>query len=153
MKTLKIKNITLSDDVETKEAKQIYKVQKLKYSLLIIIPVILFLCFIFCLLYESQQYNEYANLFPGLINKYQNPDLIVTFLCLSIITFLILIINIVIFFQKLKPYKELIEIAEKNDKIRHEEKIREMERQRLRNEPITTTYTIEDIEITKKQGE
>lgn len=152
MRTLKIKNITLADNVETKEAKQIYKIQKLKYSLLIIIPLILFLCFISCLIYESQQYNEYANLLPG-IDTYQHPDLILTFFILSIVTFLIIIINIVIYFQKLKPYKDLIEIAETNDRIRHEEKIREMERQRLKNGPITTKYTIEDIETTKKQGE
>lgn len=152
MKTLKTNQITLLENVETAEAEQIYKNKKLKYSLLFIIPFILFICFLACTIYEIQQTQLIETSPKYFVKTFQNTNALIAFCCLTGISFWITIINIIIYQKKLKPYKDLLEIAKTNDKIRHEEKIREKERQRIKNEK-ETNYTIKDIENTKKQGE
>lgn len=60
----------------------------------------------------------------------------------------ILIFNIALFINlngELKPYKKLLKIAEHNDEIRHEERVRENERQRIRNSQNKEKYATNKI--------
>ncbi len=152
MKTLKTNQITLLENVETAEAEKIYNNKKLKYSFLFIIPFVSLICFLICVIYESQQTQLIETSQNFFVEAFKNKNAFIAFSCLTGISFWITIINIIIYQKKLKPYKDLLEIAKTNDKIRHEEKIREKERQRIKNQ-TETNYTLKDIENTKKQGE
>lgn len=129
----KIKNITLSDESETKEAQALLEKHK-KIYLLWIIPFCLFVTFVTLLINALGPYA--MNNLP-----ITNP--------LSMITSILLIISLIIVpnicYKHMKPYRDLLKIARSNDRIRHEEKIRCSER--LRNQ----TMHLQRIAILQKQ--
>lgn len=126
MKKIEVKNITLMDDVETKEAESLYYVAKHKYFPPYCFVSLLFFIFLLLTLAGSGD-KEDSELFLGLTILFG----IVAFLARSIYT------------SKMKPYKKLLKIAELNDRIRHEERIRENERNRIIDEKKYSTKSID----------
>ena len=123
MKNLEIKNITLIDNPETKEAEKIYSNKSRLYCWIFIVPLIISVCTI-------------SNKFPVLA------------FCIGFA--ILTIINFLIYKKVMQPYKKLLKLAEKNDLIRHEEKIRHKERARLQ-EDDNVTYTKKDIDKTMRR--
>lgn len=148
MKKLEIKTITLMDEVETKEAESLFKHHKLKYCFIYLIPIFAFILFLSCLIIQSNKvvYNQINKNTFEKINT--NPALFNTFLILTIIFAVITLIGFLIYKSKIKPYKKLVKIAMFNDRIRHEERIRENERQRIKEK---ADYTKKDIDNTLKK--
>lgn len=150
MEEIKVKNITLMDQVETKEAQRIYNYKKQKLNLLLIIPI---LCFFLSLIFTVIQSNNVIRDGYQSINK--NPELFTFLQLMTITSAMITIICIFIYRECIRPYKELLEVAKLNDRTRHEEKIRFRERKRLESEN-KTQYTKEElketISETKKLG-
>ena len=120
MKYIETNNITLVKDTETQEAMFIYDKAKIKYMWIYIIPLIL-LIIQFVFLFTTQL------------------DFFIFFSTEIIIISLVIMITCISIYKKMmKPYKELLNIAKKNDLIRHEEEIRFKERERLiKNKSIT----------------
>ena len=151
MKNLEIKNITLIDEPETKEAEQIYKKYNKLFCLIFIIPLILFIfVFIGAVFQDGNTIyisNQYSN-----TGYYQNNNqslMDALFVCCWIFGILT-IIGFFIYKTLMKPYKKLLNLAERNDLIRHEEKIRHKERARLQEED-SVKYTKKDIDKTIKK--
>lgn len=142
MGKIEVKNITLMDKVETKEAEKIYYEQKQKYNLLLIIPILCF--FLFFILTVIQSNKEVRDGYQ-MVNE--NPELFTFFQVMTIISIMITILCFFIYKEKMRPYKELLQVARLNDKIRHEEKIRFRERKRLEKEN-KTRYTTEELKET-----
>lgn len=142
MEEIKVKNITLMDQVETKEAQKIYNERKQKLNLLLIIPILSF--FLFLILTIIQSNNVIRDGYQS-INK--NPDLFTFFQVMTIASAMITIFCIFIYREGIRPYKELLEVAKLNDRTRHEEKIRFRERKRLESEN-KTQYTKEELKET-----
>ena len=149
MEKIEVKNITLMEKVETEEAECYYYKNKSKYCFLYIIPALLFILFLVLTIIESQK-TVNINTSNGILIEKQNMDRYITFMSLMFSFFVITFIGFAIYRYKMKPYKELLAIAKLNDRIRHEEKIRNNERKRLKTEQ-KSIYTIKDISDTLKQ--
>lgn len=121
MKNIEVKNITLMDEVETKEAEEIYEKFRVKYSLIMVVPILLFFISTVGLILKITEPAKYAIALN-------------TMIILTIISLIVFIIGIAVYKNFMKPYEKLLEIAKLNDKIRHEEKIRDRERKRLQAE-------------------
>lgn len=149
MKNIQVKNITLMEKVETTEAEGYYYKNKLKYSFFYIIPALLFFLFLVLTIIESQKTVNIKVSNSILIEK-QNMDRYITFMSLMCAFIVFTILGFAIYRHKMKPYRELLTIAKLNDKIRHEEKIRNNERKRLETEQ-RNIYTTKEISDTIKQ--
>ncbi len=116
------KYITLIDEKETKEAKEILKQKRKIYCWLYILPIILASIFYLAMLDVKHWvlFMILGSVFAGLI-------LIMFFVYVGI----------------LEPYRKIVKIAKHNDRVRHDEKIRFNERKRLEIE--SDTYTKKDI--------
>lgn len=116
------KYITLIDEKETKEAKEILKQKRKIYCWLYILPIILASIFYLAMLDVKHWvlFMILGSVFAGLI-------LIMFFVYVGI----------------LEPYRKIVKIAKYNDRVRHDEKIRFNERKRLEIE--SDTYTKKDI--------
>lgn len=125
MKEIYVKNITLMDEVETKEAITIYSSFRKKYIWFILVPLILLTIFLF------------ANIIKFNVHLW-------IFCLLSFIAF---VLGFIVYKTLMNPFRTLLKIAKRNDMVRHEEKIRESERQRLRQER-ESIYKISDIDNT-----
>lgn len=140
MSNINVKNIVLMEKVESEEAEKLYYEKRNKYQLIYTIPI---LClFLFVILTIIQLNGE-------------NPNVaLLTFFEIMIVLFILsIIITIGIYRNLIQPYKDLLKIAELNDKIRHEEKIRFKERKRLLSEEekeYTPKEFKEAIDQTKK---
>lgn len=135
MRKVEIKDITLKEEPETKEAKKLYKEHKTKYCFIVIIPLVLFI--IFFLIVMSYQLNGIPE------------EKIYLIICLGI-SFLILIISLFIYFAKMRPFRKLLKIAKENDNIRHIERIKYRERKRLELED-KNEYTLKELKQTTKK--
>ena len=137
------------EKVETVEAEGHYYKNKLKYCFFYIIPIIFFLLFLILTIVESQKVVNIKTSNGILIEK-QNMDRYITFMSLMFIFFVAIFLGFIIYRRKMKPYRELLAIAKLNDRIRHEEKIRNNERKRLETEQ-KNMYTAKEISDTMKQ--
>ena len=144
MKSFDIKNITIADDIETKEALALLNKHRLKYSWLTLVPIILFAI---CLIWDLHETNNVIYNYAHKKTMLENPELVNTLNVLCIILFITTIVCWIIYNKLIKPYKKLVIIAEHNDKIRHEEKIRKRERSRLESDS-SKEYTEKDIDNT-----
>ena len=127
MEKLKLKHITLMDEVETNEARKIFQEHQRKYSPLVVVPLIV----------------SIVTLILGFILH------ISVLFNVALIAFVLTFIGAMIYSAKMQPFWKLLKIAKLNDKIRHTERIREKERQRLANLALKDKkYTIDDIETT-----
>ena len=153
---LNLKYVTLMEEVETKEAEYVYKKMKARYIWFILVPLfILLTCFLVLVMILINS--------PLIMYFYQDVDLnnqinvlvkIMLVVCNTIpISGVILAIFISIYRKKMRPFKKLLSIARLNDKIRHEEKIRERERKRIIEEQNKITYEIDDIQNTIDKSE
>lgn len=134
MKNIETKNITLLEEVETIEAEELLHTQKIKWLWLFIVP--LALAVVFLILSLSLRFPQVFSL---------------VIFCVLIA---IALANIGVYFKQLAPYIKLKRVAQLNDRIRHEEKIRFKERQRLQQEDYKEKYTKQDITNTiKKLGQ
>lgn len=149
MKNIQVRNITLMEKVETLEAEGYYYKNKLKYCFFYIIPAILFLLFLILTIVESQKIVN-INTTKGILIEKQNMDRYITFMSLMFTFLAFTFLGFAIYRHKMKPYRDLLAIAKLNDRIRHEEKIRNNERKRLETEQ-KNTYTTKDISDTIKQ--
>lgn len=134
---IKVKNITLMDEIETKEAEELYEIHHRKYSSFIAIPVLLLILF------------TALTISFGIKTTIDKTSLII-FCVLSGISMLAVIAGISNYINKIKPYKKLLQIAKLNDRIRHEEKIRFKERKRLELNP-EENYSSKDVDKTIEQ--
>ena len=134
MEKLKLKHITLMDEVETNEARKIFTEHQRKYSPLIVVPLIV----------------SIVTLLLGLLLP--TPELATMtsiLLKIALAAFVLTFIGAAIYSAKMKPYLKLLKIAKLNDRIRHTERIREKERQRLANPANKDKkYTVDDIDTT-----
>jgi len=146
MKEIEVRNITLMEKVETQEAEGYYYKNKFKYCFFYIIPAMLFFLFLVLTIIEAQKVVNITTTNGILIEK-QNMDRYITFMSLMFTSILVTLLGIAIYRHKMKPYRELLTIAKLNDRIRHEEKIRNNERKRLEVEK-KRTYTKKDISDT-----
>lgn len=106
-----LNQITLIDAPETKAAKKILRYLSSKFILMIIIPFILI---IFTLPIQITNSNTFLQILTILE--------LITFFC-----------NILGYFAILMPYFKLLKLAKRNDRVRHEEKIRINERRLMEN--------------------
>ena len=144
MKNLEIKDITIADDTETKEAVTLLNKHRLKYSWLTIVPIILLAICVIWNIYETN--NEIYN-YAHKKMMLENPELVEVLNVLCIVLLIATIACYIIYHKLIRPYKKLVIIAKNNDKIRHEEKVRKSERDRLNN-ATKKEYTEEDIDNT-----
>lgn len=134
MENLKLTHVTLMEEVETEEAQEIYDKYNQKYRPLVLIPLIL-LTITLIILFISL--------------ACQSMILLSVASTFSLIAFLATIIGASAYSSRMAPYNKLLKIAKRNDEIRHEERIREKERQRLANPANRDkAYTINDIDGT-----
>lgn len=119
MKKIEIENVTLIDDVEEKEARKLYNKKKKKVLLYFFIANCSMLIIFFLVLAICSGIN------------FDMALLILLWICFFLELILILVYNLLMY-----PYRKLLKIAKFNDKIRHEERIRIRERQRLQKELI-----------------
>ena len=141
-----IKNITIYEEPETKEALNLLNNAIKKNCFLIIISIISFLLACLSLIYlihAIQTKNEWN----GIV--------------LVLILFITSLITFILYFCIINPYKKLYKIAQHNDTIRNDEQIRFRERKRLEqmdkeqketitNEQIDNTLNKLDIQTNKK---
>lgn len=133
MSTFKANNITLIEEVETKEAEKIFESYKKKYKYFVIVPL---LClFISCIVMGTSSQN--------IGDTSPNTILIV----LPAVSVILTVVGIITYIAKMRPYTKLLKLAELNDKVRHEERIRFKERKRLESE-VKTEFETDDIEKT-----
>lgn len=149
MKNIQVKNITLMDKVETLEAEGYYYKNKSKYCFFYIIPALLFILFLVLTIIEAQKVVNIKTSNGILIEK-QNMDKYIAFMSIMFAFVVMTVLGFVIYRHKMKPFRELLAIAKLNDRIRHEEKIRNNERKRLETE-LNKIYTVKDISETIKQ--
>lgn len=148
---LDVKNITLMDETETKEAEELYKKCNKIFCWMFIAPLIIF---IIVGIGTICQFNDNTFVSGGhgstgyTINN--NPSLLNGLYICCIIFALLTIIGFFVYRKLMRPYKKLLKLAEKNDLIRHEEKIRYKERARLQKEH-DKKYVTKDIENTIKK--
>ena len=154
---IRIKNITLMEEVETEEAEEILEEAKEHYKLLKSIPLYIFLGFLAMSIISiffivPIPINSSNMVVTSHEKEVVTPQLVPAFvICLWILTIFSLIALIIcsnIYANKLKPFYRLLEIAKMNDKIRHEERIREKERQRLRSNKGKQEFLVNDVENT-----
>lgn len=134
-------NITLMDNLETKEAEALYR-KKRKIYLLYLIPVILDVVAIILL---SSAFIS-RDLPLGFASIQLAVSIVISpiasiFSLKGVFGLIFIIISIILWivFPKicrniLKPYKELMQLTKMNDQIRHDEKVRYKEKIRLQNE-------------------
>lgn len=145
MAQLKIKNITLVDEVETKEAIKIINEYRAKYCWFYIIPICLMIVsFVIACLAGQYEESKFNVILFNLVIPEANFNIF-------LVTILITVIGCWVYSYLMKPYRKLLRIAISNDRIRHEEKIRHQERLRL-NKTNPITYDVEDIENTIKKA-
>lgn len=149
MKNIEVKNITLMEKVETTEAEGYYYKNKIKNCFFYIIPLLLFILFLVLTIIESQKTINIKTS-QGILIEKQNMDKYITFMSLMFVFLITTFLGFIIYRQKMKPYRELLAIAKLNDRIRHEEKIRNNERKRLESEH-KNIYTTKEISETIKQ--
>ena len=127
---LNIKNVTLMDEVETKEAESLYNRARKKYCIIAFIPAILFIIFFICYLSNTLSSASAAST-SGLKEAAKTIQTSTIFLILTIIFAIFTIIGVSVYKSKIDVYYKILKVARFNDKIRHEEKIRFKERLRL----------------------
>ena len=132
MKVLKTKNITLMERTETEEAEEIYGYMKKTLIWWWLIPLLLF--FMFSVLF--------------VVGMISNNTLGLIMIAFMVISFFSLIIGIVVYAKLMAPYRDLLKIAKYNDRIRHDEKLRIKERERMQT--AKEQYTKESIKETLK---
>lgn len=116
MEKIRIKNITLMDKTETREAYAIYNSKRANCCLIFIIPIIISSLLLLCVANNPEQMGD------GGIGM------------LFVLTIILTLINIgaiYLYRNVMRPYKDLLEVAKLNDRVRHEEKIRFKERKRI----------------------
>ncbi|MGN1222246.1 MAG: Got1/Sft2-like family vesicle transport protein [Christensenellales bacterium] len=148
---IQTKNITLKQTPETDEALKLLNEKKsylLKKIIALGICFAIGILFFFCSLFQFVTSPVISNAFVTFIN------------ILSIFSMLSAIVFGVLFFvylnkrsALLRPYYELLRVAQRNDEIRHEERIRWRERKRLEYEeqslPDLKLKTYSDKKLSK----
>lgn len=136
MKKISANNITMKENIETKEAKKLKNNKVKKFIAIPIVPLILAIIF-------------------AIINFADTRYTQLSLMILMYICILLFFIGLIVFFILMTPYFQLIRTAKKNDKIRYEEKIRFNERKRLEqnnDETITRAKVKETIKEEKTES-
>jgi len=125
---IEVKNITLMDETETKEATQINNKKKWCYLYFIFIPLI-FVPALFVGLY----YLMLSSVPITSINTFISTD--TTILLFDSCCLLILVVFVIIYFaichKKMRTSRKLLKIARNNDLVKHNAKIKFSENKRL----------------------
>lgn len=150
MNNIKVKNITLMDEVETKEAEKLYNDNKFKYCAIYLIPL-LFLIITTIFFIVQLNITLTPRTYGSSSKQETSTNMLYILLTLMIISIILTIIGFSIYNNLMQPYKKLLRIAILNDRIRHEEKVREQERRRLQKE-FNNNITTEDINNTYKKN-
>ena len=140
MKKINANNITMQENIETKEAKKLKNNKVKKFIAIPIVPFILFIISIIVLTNNIKNTTEQQ---------------VITYIIFSCICYFLFIVGLIVFFVLMKPYFKLVRTAKKNDKIRYEEKIRFNERKRLEqnnDETITRAKVKETIKEEKTES-
>ena len=127
--------VTMKEYVESKTAKSLYEKMLNKTRMFVVIPLVVFAIMVFALLYENQAVNRSSS----------NINVI---LALCILSFVALAVCIGIRAKKLEPYRELYKLARENDEVRHNEKVRYLERERLSTKSFNNENNIDNIKQT-----
>ena len=135
MSSFKTKNITLMEEVETNEAEEIIELYRKKYKYFVLVPLLCFFISFVIMIANGQDI--------GNISSDTNTVLVV----LPGVSFVLTVLGLIIYVAKMRPYLKLLKLAELNDRVRHEERIRFKERKRLESE-MKTEFQTEDIEKT-----
>lgn len=121
------------EEIETKEAKKIFEERNKKYSSWYVVPSMLFFI------------AGITSLVLYFIGKTNPPTIL---LAITGISFIFIFIGSSIYTSLMKPYYKLLKIARLNDRLRHEERIRDKERRRLAEMTESKKYTTKDIDAT-----
>ena len=111
---IKNQNIILFEKVESQEAEELLKSKQVIFNISTFLAAII----------------TYIALYFSLYNNYDYAAVIAAPICSAII---VAFLGIAIKHSCLKKYYDLLKITRKNDKIRHEEKVKQAERIRLQN--------------------
>jgi hypothetical protein len=114
--------ITLPDNDETKVAEEVYRKKNI-YILFFIIPIIITMPVIIFII-SLDYYDAVPIALP--------------------ICMITILLGLGIYLKLIEPYRQLLQIAKNNDKIRYEEKIKFNEQQKLRTNNISKNIKIED---------
>lgn len=134
MKELKVDQITLLDDVETREAKRIYRERTNAAAWHYRLPLILMvLATVGAVVAIWQQIFWLAGVLAAVV-------VVCIFVAFS---------GVRTYRKVVETYADLIRVARKNDQIRHEERLRQRERERLQDDVVVKhIYQIDDIKRT-----
>lgn len=155
----KIKNITLMEEVETEEARELLSKARWRYCALWLVPLILIIINFFGLvisLSKTTVVNSHSktaimsttNSSGGVVGVEPNLPFTIFFAVFTIISIIAFVVCLCIYINKIAIFKKLLKIAKINDRIRHEERIREKERQRIRAGLHMQKINTEDIQKT-----
>lgn len=138
MKELKVDQITLLDDVETREAKRIYHERTQAASWSYRWPLILMvLATVGAVVAIWQQIFWLAGVLAAV----------------AVVCVFVAFSGVRTYRKVMETYTDLIRVARKNDQIRHEERLRQRERERLQDGiAVKHVYQIDDIKRTMKHA-
>ncbi len=126
------------EEIETEEAKEVFDEHHKKYSTWYVVPAMLF-----CV----------AGIAALVLFFMGETKPILTLLIITAVSFVFIFIGTSIYTSLMKPYWKLLKIARLNDRLRHEERIRDKERRRLAEMTESKKYTTKDIDATMPDPE